>query len=195
MKKYFALLITILYFLIASAQTDTVTKGGSATAANKIYFMADSNKLVAVAEESAAMATKMKLGGFAGSSTAYIIEGPSSSLHINNQSPSFTIKLLNMGSMAMQMDPSNMMRLYKFESKGKNRESAINKSGVMGVGATSNMDGIKFTVKQGENSICILTPAEPLGPGEYSFVNLTAPKDVSNRRKITYAAFSFSIGK
>jgi len=193
MQKYFLLAAAMSSFTVCIAQNDETKKNPQPETMNQLYYVGDSSKLIMVQQDLAAMKTKTKLAGFGGSSTTYVIDGESSSVHINKAQPSFAIKLNTMGGMAM--DPSQFFRLYKFESKDKTRESVLAKTGIMGKGSSNNMDGIKFTYKEGGNGVYILVPSESLEPGEYGFVNMMQPKDVSNRKSIKYAAFPFAIGK
>jgi len=193
MQKYFFLAAALCCFTICSAQKDDKKKNPQPETMNQLYYVGDSSKLIVVKEELAAMKTKTKLAGFAGASTAYVMDGESSSVHISNGHPSFAIKLATMNG--MMTDPTQMIRLFKFEAKDKTRESILSKSGVMGKGASNNMDGIKLTFKESGDGVYILAPAESLESGEYGFVNMAMPKDVSNRKSIKYAAFPFAIGK
>lgn len=193
MKKYFLLVAAVCCFIVCVAQKDETKKNPQPETMNQLYYVGDSSKLIIVKEELAAMKTKTKLGGFAGSSTTYVIDGESSSMNIKNGHPSFAIRLATMDG--MMTDPTQGLRLFKFETKEKTRESVLSKVGIMGKGASNNMDGIKCIYKESGNGVYVLTPSESLEPGEYGFVNMAMPKDVSNRKNIRYAAFPFAIGK
>jgi hypothetical protein len=63
------------------------------------------------------------------------MEGSNSKVQIGNQQPNFVIKMSEM------MDASQVIRLYRFEKKDKNRESVISKGGMVGK-SSQNQDGI-----------------------------------------------------
>ena len=137
------------------------------------------------------MKSKTKLGGFGGYSSAYIMEGSNSKVQIGNQQPSFVIRMDG-----MMMDASQMIRLYRFEKKEKNRESVISKGGMMGKGNSQNQDGIKFNVKKTDKGVYWLIPEEPLIPGEYGFINMMSPSSNGGGRggaTPSYAAYAFAI--
>ena len=156
---------------------------------NQLYYVADSNKLSDLEKTEAEMKSKTKLGGFGGYSTAYIMEGSNSKVQIGNQQPSFVIRMDG-----MMMDPTQMIRLYRFEKKDKNRESVISKGGMMGKGNSQNQDGIKFNVKKTDKGVYWLIPEDTLIPGEYGFINMMSSTGSSGKGGMpSYAAYAFAI--
>ncbi len=186
------MLRSIVYILLAvfiyqqgQAQDDKVV---NPQYMNQLYYVADSNKLSDLEKTGAAMKSKSKLAGFGGYSSAYVMEGSNSKVQIGNQQPSFVIKMDG-----MMMDASQMIRLYRFEKKDKNRESVISKGGMVGK-STQNQDGIKFNVKKTDKGVYWLIPEEPLSPGEYGFVNMMSPGTSGGRTgSPTYTAYAFAI--
>ena len=156
---------------------------------NRLYYVADSNKLSDLEKTEAEMKSKTKMGGFGGYSSAYVMEGPNSKVQIGNQQPSFVIKMDG-----MMMDASQMIRLYRFEKKDKNRESVISKGGMMGK-SSQNQDGIKFNVKKTDKGVYWLIPEDPLAPGEYGFINMMSPTGNGGGRSgsPSYAVYAFAI--
>lgn len=184
MKRSVALLLfTFCLQLVArSQQSESQTL-------NHFYYIADSNKLETLEKVEAAMKSKSKLGGFGGTSSAYVMEGSSSSVHIASQQPSFGIFMSSM------MDPSQVIRLFRFEKKDKSRESVVSKSGPMGKNNNSNFVGINYSVKKNEKGMYIIVPDEPLQPGEYGFINMMLMSGNTGGRggMPNYMAFAFSI--
>ncbi|MFM9910481.1 MAG: hypothetical protein ACKVOW_14105 [Chitinophagaceae bacterium] len=157
---------------------------------NRVYYVADSNKLLDLEKTESVMKSKAKLAGFGGYSSAYIIEGSSSSVQIGNQQASFIIQLE-----MMLMDASQMIQLYRFEKKEKTRESVISKGGVMGTGSSQYQTGIKFNVKKTEKGMYWLIPEKSLPPGEYGFINLMSPSPNGSGRSTSqsYTTFAFTV--
>lgn len=158
---------------------------------NRLYYVADSNKLSDLEKTESAMKSKTKLGGFGGYSSAYVMEGSTSKIQIGNQQPSFVIKMDG-----MMMDASQMIRLYRFEKKDKNRESVISKGGMIGKNNSQNQEGIKFNVKKTDKGVYWLIPEDLLAPGEYGFINMMSPATNSGGRggsSATYTTYAFAI--
>lgn len=157
---------------------------------NRIYYVTDSNKLADLEKTESVMKSKTKLAGFGGYSSAYIIEGPYSSVQIGNHQPSFIIQLE-----MMLMDATQMIQLHRFEKKDKTRESVISKGGLMGKGNSEYQSGIKFNVKKKDKGVYWLIPEKPLPPGEYGFINLMSPSANGSGRGASpgYTTFAFTI--
>jgi len=180
---YIAFMLVVSYQSLAQDKKTTVAPEYM----NQLYYVADSNKLSDLEKTEAAIKSKTKLAGFGGYSSAYIMEGSNSKIQIGNQQPSFVIRMSEM------MDASQVIRLYRFEKKDKNRESVIAKGGMVGK-SSQNQDGIKFKVKQTDKGVYWLIPEEPLLPGEYGFVNMMSPGTGGGRTgSPTYTAYAFAI--
>ncbi|MBC7851446.1 MAG: hypothetical protein H7Y31_17010 [Chitinophagaceae bacterium] len=186
--KRLTLLAMVCFSIVSNGQSQLNTEPEYM---NRVYFIADSNRLTELEKLDANMKNKTKLGGFAGVSTGYTLAGRASSMVINTQQPNFAIKIQNM----MMMDPSQMLRLYKFEKGDNQRETITSKSGPMGKQSNANQDGIRISVKESKNGVFILVPDKALMPGEYAFLNLMMPSSSGGGRGAgpTYTAFAFSI--
>ena len=154
---------------------------------NHIYFVGDSNQLTSLEKNKAAMVTKMKLAGFGGSSSSYSVDGNSSSMRLNKSQPEFALKMSDM------MDPSNYIRLYKFKTKGKEREATISGVGAMGTKPKIDGEGISFVVKSPATGVYILVPEKPLEAGEYGFINMMMTSQ--SGKNISYTVFAFGIDR
>lgn len=197
MKKWFSLMavFTSALFAIGQDSKDSAKAQQPEFMQHIYYYSSSGNKMVALEKIDAEMKTKMKMGGFGGSSTAYTMSGEKSPTRFSQGGKQeFTIKMSS--SMSMAGDPGNMIRLYKFESKGSERISMLQKVGVMGTGASAAMDGIKFNSKETTSGVFMLVPEKPLDPGEYAFINMAFPSGGTDPKKgMKYTAFAFAIDK
>lgn len=156
---------------------------------NHLYVIGDSNHLNSLEKDKVTMVNKMKLAGFGGSSSAYKMEGSSSSVRVPNSQPQFAMKMS-----ATMGDPTNYIRLYKFKTKNNVREATITSMGAMGTKADYNAEGIPYLVKNPSEGIYILVPEKALEPGEYGFVNLMMTSG-TGKKDISYATFAFGIDR
>ena len=178
--------------LLAAITVQAQTNGESAVKPelmNHIYVIGDSSHLNSLEKGKVTMVTKMKLAGFGGSSSAYKMEGNSSSVRIPNSQPQFAIKMS--GTMG---DPTNYLRLYKFKTKNNVREATITSMGPMGAKADYDAEGIPYLVKNPSDGIYILVPEKILEPGEYVFVNMMMTSG-TGKKDMAYAAFAFAIDR
>ncbi len=144
------------------------------------YFTADS--LTSLEQNTARMESK-------GSEGYFIMDGEKSTIRIKaGDSLHFTVKF----AMTM-MDPSMMIRLYKFDSKKGSRVAIISSPGGKSNKKNSgNANEINFNVlKQSDDFI--LSPASRLVPGEYGFLNMMLVNASSNGRNMSYTIFAFGI--
>jgi hypothetical protein len=199
MKKCFLFAAAVT---VVSAAAGQGSKDSAKTAApefmNHVYYSDGGNKLIVLEKAEAEMKTKMKLGGFGGSNTSYIMTGDRSPMRIpQNKKAEFTIKTAGGSTMAgFGINPADMFYLYKFETKGDTRVYVMQKMGAMGTGVKENSRGIKFNVKEISPGTFVMVPEKPLEPGEYGFLNMmdsrSSPDDYKN---IKYAVFAFAIDK
>lgn len=186
LTRFITLLVSACGLLTVKAQEKNTSAIPDPEYMNQVYYIGDSNKLVTLQKEKASMKTKTKLGGFGGSSMSYVMEGSSSAIHFGNSKPSFAVKMDG-----MMMDPSSALKLYKFNKNKNDRESIISKSGIGGKNSSTNMDGISFTVKKTSTGVYILSPEEPLEPGEYGILNLRMP--AGSGMTMAYTTYTFAI--
>lgn len=179
-----AILILLPLLLIAApalAQTES-------SVVNHIFYVGDSNKLESLEKVEVEMKSKSRLAGFGGSTSAYMMAGSSSSVQLIKQRPEFAINLAGM------MDPSQMIRLYRFDKKDNAREYIVSKMGAMGKNSSTNTEGIRFSVRKNDKGVFFLLPDEPLAAGEYAFINMMMMSGGGGRGTMpTYTAFAFSI--
>ncbi len=200
MKKWFSFITAFASALIVTGQEskDSV-KMAQPEFLNNIYFFNNSeNKVIALEKGIVDLKTKMKLGGFGGSTSAYVVSGEKSPVRFSpRENKEFSIKMSDMSMTGgVGMDPGNMIRLYKFETKGGNRQSILQQIGAMGTGTKQNQDGIKFNVKDMSNGVYMLVPEKPLGPGEYGFINMMMPASGNaSKGGMSYTVFAFGIDK
>lgn len=188
LQRFVTCMIGLCSVINIHAQQNNSSAGPDPEYMNQLYYVEDSNKLVSLEKEKATMKTKTKLGGFGGASSAYVMEGSSSTVKLGKSKPSFAVKIdANM----MMMDPSSMLRLYKFDKKKDTRESIISKSGFGGKNNSVNTDGISCTIKKTSTGVYIVSPEEPLEPGEYAFLNMM--QMAGSGMNMAYTAYAFSI--
>jgi hypothetical protein len=119
---------------------------------------------------------------------AILLEGDKSTLRIKaGDSIRFTIKM----GMSM-MDPSMMIKLYKFDSKKGERESIMSQGGSSSRGKTTNSNEINFNIQKSDKDNFTITSASRLAPGEYGFMNMMMVK-MEGARSMTYTIFAFGI--
>ena len=114
--------ITFMAFLICMAKVNgqiKKTTNPQPEYLNAIYFIRQ-DSLLMVEKVQAEMKNKTKALGFGGSEAGYFIEGPNSPFRINvKDRMQFAVRLNS-----SMMDPTMMIKLYRFES-GKNDRKAI----------------------------------------------------------------------
>jgi hypothetical protein len=91
------------------------------------------------------------------------------------------------------VDPSMMIRLYKFESGKGSRVAILNsQGGAYSKGKTpGSINEISFNVLK-ETEDFIMIPASRLVPGEYAFLNMMLMNGGGGRNK-SYTVFAFGI--
>jgi hypothetical protein len=152
------------------------------------YYLADS--LVSLEQNTARMESKTKALGFGGSEGGFYMDGLKSSIRIHaNDSIRFIIKM----NMAM-MDPSMMIKLYKFDSKKGNREAVVSSQGgaYSGGKSTNNASEVSYNVQKSGSDDFIIVPASRLVPGEYGFLNMMMMNNAGSRN-MSYTVFAFGV--
>jgi hypothetical protein len=93
------------------------------------------------------------------------LDGKKSAIRMSNTKPSFLLKLRS-----KDIDPLNYLGFCTLKSYRKARIFAFAKTSKFKTGYTFNNDEIKsWTIKKVADGIVMLTPNNPLPPGEYSF--------------------------
>lgn len=122
---------------------------------------------------------KLRAFGFGGgSSMAYVMDGARSTVRLKaGANMRFAIKLSGM------IDPSRMIRLYRFDSQRKTRETLL--SGQTG------KEQVDFNVQQATSETFVLIPAASLSAGEYAFLNIMQASQ--SGMTMSYTAYTFGI--
>jgi hypothetical protein len=154
------LLIAVLFAALgARCQPATATaKVPDPPYLNNVYYWS-ADTLLSLEKTSAEMKRQMQipfLGGRGGGGGApnYIIEGPRSPLRVKAGAPSrFVVKITGM------MDPSSLIKLYRFEAQKKSREVPLSNKKYL----------IDCNIQKSGADVYIFVPALRLPPGEYGF--------------------------
>src|SRR5262245_55074593 len=126
MKKWFSFMAVLSSALVAvgQASSDTAKMPQPEFMQYVYYYNSSGNKLTVLEKTEVEFKTKVKLGGFGGSSSSHVIAGEKSPVRLSlGNKMEFSYKANS--NMGMSGDPGNMIRLYKFESKGGERVSMI----------------------------------------------------------------------
>ena len=152
------------------------------------YYMPDS--LVSLEQNSARMESKTKGMGYGGSEGGFYMDGAKSNVRIRAGDSIHFIVKMNMG----MMDPSMMIRLYKFDSKKGNREAIVSSQGGMFNRGKSvnNASEISCNMQKSGAEDFIMIPAARLAPGEYGFLNLMMVNNAGSRNA-SYTVFAFGV--
>lgn len=172
MKKIFLLLLSIVAFARGRAQT---TAEPNPQFMNTVYYwVADS--LQALEKTNGELKNKFRIYGAGGAS--YVLDGPRSMMRIKaGANTRFAVKLGGM------MDPSQMIKLYRFDSQKKSREAAVSQG---------NKNVIDCNVRKSGADVFVLIPAAPLQPGEYAFQNVMMMNGAGSTH-MSYTFFAFGI--
>jgi hypothetical protein len=141
---------------------------------NEIQYIQPSTKaLVKLEKVLSKMVTKTKLLGFGGASNYYPIDNEKSPVRIPaSESVAFVINPGEGGFMGM-MDPSQLISLYKVESKGSARQLTVQSGGGMfSSGKNKSSSALALSFRKSGNVIEITT-TKPLEKGEYAFQLMT----------------------
>ena len=197
MKQNFLSLLTILCTLSVCAQPE-LKKYPEPEFSNEVYYLKkDSvNSVVRLEKTSSKVESKVKLGGFGGSESAYPIEGGKSTTRLNTANTNSFIfstgaSIKKSNSMADSMmiangmdpnmmqdmmggmnDPASTMVLYKAETASGNRKILLQKNpGAMPFGSKKQKTGDKYTfsVKKIRDGYWELVIDKTLLNGEYAF--------------------------
>jgi hypothetical protein len=188
MKKITIYLILAVFAFRVEGQTNHATASGPLFLNHIYYFLPDS--LISLEQNTARMESKTKAMGYGGSEGGFYMDGAKSDVRIRaGDSIRFMVKM----NMAM-MDPSMMVKLYKFDSKKGNREAIVSSQAGMFSGgkSKSNTCEISFNIQKSGPEDFILVPASRLVPGEYAFLNLMMMNGAGSR-EASYTVFAFGI--
>jgi hypothetical protein len=147
------------------------------------YYTADS--LIGLEQMPAHMNTNANAMSFGGGEAGYTLDGERSSARIKAGD---TIRFVIRMAMA-SIDPSMIIKLYKFDSKKGSRIANLSNRG-KGKRDAGYM-GIAINVQKSENDTYLLIPASKLAPGEYGFLNMMMVN--GSGRNIGYTVFAFGV--
>jgi hypothetical protein len=155
---------------------------------NNVYLLMQ-DSLVLVEKVQAEMKSKAKALGFGGSESGYFMDGNKSPFRIKiTDGMQFMVKMNS-----SMMDPTMMIKLYRFESGKSDREAVLGGGGGMfnkkkDVG--SNVE-VPCNIQKSGNDTFIITPGTKLAPGEYGFLNMMMM--TANGSKPKYTVFAFGV--
>jgi hypothetical protein len=188
MKSLTLNLIFLLFIHCVAAQSNNSGASGPVILNHIYYFRPDS--LTALEQTDSHTESKTKGMGYGGSEYELIMDGLKSMTRIKaSDSIRFTIKV----GMAM-MDPSMMIKLYRFDAKKGKREAVMSSMGgpYSHTKSTENIDEINFNVEKSGTDNFIIIPVARLAPGEYGFMNMMMVK-MQGSRSVTYPLFTFGV--
>jgi hypothetical protein len=184
----YLILILILLGMASRMEGQTSHAAASPVFLNHIYYsLPDSN--ISLEQSSARMESKTKAMGYGGSEGGFYMDGAKSIVRIRaGDSIRFIIKM----GMAM-MDPSMMVRLYKFDSKNGNREAIVSSQGGMFSGGKSKHTAseVSYNILKSGSEDYIMMPVSRLAPGEYGFINMMMAS--GGGRDASYTVFAFGV--
>jgi hypothetical protein len=172
MKKTLLLLITVVAFARGRAQTPAEP---NPQFMNTVYYWA-ADTLQALEKTNGELKNKFRIYGAGGAS--YVLEGPRSLMRIKaGANTRFAVKLSGM------MDPSQLIKLYRFDSQKKNREAPVSQG---------NKNVIDCNVQKSGADVFVLIPASSLPPGEYAFQNVMMMNGAGSTH-MSYTFFAFGV--
>lgn len=182
--------LTILLFLfnLAGQAGGQINASGTGYL-NHIYYAYRLDSLAELEQSSARMVSKTKAMGFGGSEGDFQIAGEKSTKRIKaGDTIRFVFK-----SVTTMMDPTMMIRLYRFYPKKGGREAVVNgQGGAYNKGKTStNENEISFNVLKEPDGF-ILIPANKLVAGEYGFLNMMMINNAGSGN-ISFTVFAFGV--
>jgi hypothetical protein len=134
---------------------------------------------------------KKKLGGFAGVSFTYEMEGEKSPIRLNTDGAIFVIE---QGTGMLSMDISMTLLLYKLEIKEGKRIAVVGDyKGSIFKGGTTTDTKIATTSKQLKEGLTQLMPTKKLEKGEYAFVSSTMEGNNYDGKNTKYIVYAFGI--
>jgi hypothetical protein len=170
MKQLTIYLILFLFLQRAAGQSNNIPANGPQFL-NHIYYYARADSINELEQNAARMVSK-------GSGGEFVMEGARSTVRIKTGD---SIRFLVKTTMTM-MDPSMMIRLYRFIPKKGEREATASSQdeSVISYNTMKMADGF------------ILVPASPLAPGEYGFLNIMMMSGAGTRH-MSYSIFAFGV--
>jgi hypothetical protein len=182
------ILLLILLGFASRMQGQTSHNASSPVFLNHIYY-SQPDTLISLEQNLARLESKTKGLGYGGSEGGFYMDGAKSNVRIRSgDSLQFKVKM----NMAM-MDPSMMVKLYKFDSKNGNREAIVSSQGGMFSGGKSKHTAseVNFNIMKSGSEDYIMMPASRLVPGEYGFINTMMVN--GGGRDASYTVFTFGV--
>jgi hypothetical protein len=184
----YLILILILVGFASRVEAQTSHSASSPVFLNHIYY-SQPDTLISLEQSAARMESKTKGMGYGGSEGGFYMDGAKSNVRIRSgDSLQFRVKM----NMAM-MDPSMMVKLYKFDSKNGNRQAIVSSQGGMFSGGKSKHTAseVSFNIMKSGSEDYIMMPAFRLAPGEYGFINMMMVN--GGGRDASYPVFAFGV--
>ena len=176
MKNIALLLLAISTILHARSQTAATAAGPNPDFLNNIYYW-KADSLLSLEKTTGQVKNKLRYFG-GGSGPSYNIEGPRSAVRIKAGADTrFVVRLSGM------MDPSSLIKLYRFDTQKNRRETSVN--------ATSK-NVVDCNVQKSGTDVYILIPTTKLTPGEYGFQNQMMMNGAGSAQ-ISYTFFAFGV--
>lgn len=171
--------LAIAFPRMAPAQTTTATKSPNPEFMNIIYFW-PGDTLRPLEKTTGEM--KMKMVGFmgrgGGGGASIVVAGSHSPARLKAGGDiRFAIRLNSM------MDPSSMIKLYRFDARKNTRESPTD-------GDKKHL--VDCNIKKSGDDVYLLLPATQLAPGEYGF-QVMMMAAASGFGKMSYTFFAFGV--
>ena len=189
MKSVFMLVATLVCISNGRAQTKNSNPAvPQPQYLNNVYLL-KKDSLASLEKIQAEMKNKMKALGFGGSETGYVMDGGKSPFRIKVADDMRFVVKMN----SSMMDPTAMIKLYRFESGKSDREAVMGGGGGMfnkkkNVGSDVE---VPCNIQKSGDDTYIISPGTKLAPGEYGFVNMMLM--TANGSKPKYTIFAFGV--
>jgi len=191
MKSAILIFVACTFSLVrVSAQSKSAnpSSGPQPQYLNNVYFL-KKDSLISMEKGTAELKNKTKALGFGGSQTAYVMDGAKSSFRVKTGADLHFMVKIN----SSFMDPTAMIKLYRFEAGKSEREAVMgggggifNKKKEVG----SNVE-VACDMQKSGDGVFIITPGTKLSSGEYGFLNMMMV--TANGSKPRYTIFAFGI--
>jgi hypothetical protein len=179
------LIVLIGIFFSVTIKAQDIASYGKATSNEVKLYHPKNGQQTDLEKTGAVKKQKKKLGGFAGMSFTYEMEGEKSPMRINADSAIFVIE---QGTGMFSMDISMAILLYKLEIKDGKRVAVQGnyKPSLFGVGKTTDTK-ITTSSKQLKEGLKQIIPEKKLQKGEYAFLGGMVGADGDATKCTVYA--------
>jgi hypothetical protein len=191
MKSVFLIFIAVIF---CTRTADAQSNNGNTPAGpqpqylNNVYLL-KKDSLVSLEKTQAELKNKTKALGFGGNETAYVMDGGSSPFRIKMADDMRFMVKMN----SSMMDPTAMIKLYRFDSGKSEREAVMGGGGGMFNKKKNVGSGVEVqcNIQKSGSDIFTITPGTKLAPGEYGFLNMMMM--TANGSKPRYTIFAFGV--